>query len=431
MGRFVIVIGTQWGDEGKGKIVDLLTERAVAVARFQGGHNAGHTLVIDGRKTILSLIPSGILRDGVRCFIGNGVVLSLPALFEESKMLIEQGVPVFDRLRISPACPLILPSHVALDRARESARGVNAIGTTGRGIGPAYEDKVARRAVRVADLFQRDRFAAKLGEVLDFHNFVLQRYFAQPPVDFQRTLDEQLEYAERLRPLLVDVTEALARLRVQGANVMFEGAQGAMLDVDVGTYPFVTSSNTTAGGAATGTGVGPRMFDYVLGIVKAYTTRVGAGPFPTELFDEYGEHLSRVGHEFGSVTGRRRRCGWFDAIALRRSIVHSSVSGLCMTKLDVLDGLDTIRVCIGYRVRGETTSETPLFTDAYNEIEPVYEELPGWKQSTVGITAHSALPENARRYLERIEALVGVPLDLISTGPDRDETIVLRHPFDG
>ena len=324
MGRFVIVIGTQWGDEGKGKIVDLLTERAAAVARFQGGHNAGHTLVIDGRKTILSLIPSGILRDGVRCFIGNGVVLSLPALFEESRMLIDQGVPVFDRLRISPACPLILPSHVALDRARESARGVNAIGTTGRGIGPAYEDKVARRAVRVADLFQRDRFAAKLGEVLDFHNFVLQRYFAQPPVDFQRTLDEQLEYAERLRPLLVDVTEALARLRVQGANVMFEGAQGAMLDVDVGTYPFVTSSNTTAGGAATGTGVGPCMFDYVLGIVKAYTTRVGAGPFPTELFDEYGEHLSRVGHEFGSVTGRPRRCGWLDIPAVRLAVPASA-----------------------------------------------------------------------------------------------------------
>jgi adenylosuccinate synthase len=430
MGRFVIVIGTQWGDEGKGKIVDLLTERAAAVARFQGGHNAGHTLVIGGRKTVLSLIPSGILRDGVRCFIGNGVVLSLPALFEESRMLEQQGVPVFERLRISPSCPLILPSHVALDRAREYARGVNAIGTTGRGIGPAYEDKVARRAVRVADLFQRDRFAAKLGEVLDFHNFVLQRYFAQPPVDFQRTLDEQLEYAERLRPLLIDVTEALARLRAENANVMFEGAQGAMLDVDVGTYPFVTSSNTTAGGAATGTGVGPCVFDGVLGIVKAYTTRVGAGPVPTELFDEYGEHLSRVGHEFGSVTGRRRRCGWFDAIALRRSILHSSVSSLCMTKLDVLDGLDTIRVCVGYRVRGETSTDTPLFADAYNQVEPVYEELPGWKASTVGVTEHGALPANARRYLERIEALVGVPLDLISTGPERDETIVLRHPFD-
>ncbi len=430
MGRFVIVIGTQWGDEGKGKVVDLLTERAAAVARFQGGHNAGHTLVIGGHKTVLSLIPSGILREGVRCFIGNGVVLSLEALFRESEMLQAQGVPVLERLRISPACPLILPSHVALDRARESARGANAIGTTGRGIGPAYEDKVARRAVRVADLFQRDRFAAKLGEMLDFHNFVLQRYFARPPLDFQRTLDEQLEFSERLRPLLLDVTEALAQLRRQGANVMFEGAQGAMLDVDVGTYPFVTSSNTTAGGAATGTGVGPRVFDYVLGRVKAYTTRVGAGPFPTELFDEYGEHLSRVGHEFGSVTGRRRRCGWFDAVALRRSIVHSSVSGLCVTKLDVLDGLETIRICVGYRVGGETLSEPPLFGDVYAGVEPLYEELPGWSESTVGLQDLGALPKNARRYLERIESLVGVPLDLISTGPDRDQTIVLRHPFD-
>ncbi|HEY2419576.1 MAG TPA: adenylosuccinate synthase [Steroidobacteraceae bacterium] len=430
MGRFVIVIGMQWGDEGKGKVVDLLTERAAAVARFQGGHNAGHTLVIDGHKTILSLIPSGILRDGVQCLIGNGVVLSLEALFRESEMLRAQGVPVFDRLRISPACPLILPSHVALDRAREAARGLNAIGTTGRGIGPAYEDKVARRAVRVADLFQRDRFAAKLGEVLDFHNFVLQRYFAQPPVDFQRTLDEQLEFSERLRPLLLDVTAALAQLRARGANVMFEGAQGAMLDVDVGTYPFVTSSNTTAGGAATGTGIGPCDFDHVLGIVKAYTTRVGAGPFPTELFDDHGEHLSRIGHEFGSVTGRRRRCGWFDAVALRRSIVHSSVSGLCMTKLDVLDGLETIRICIGYQVRGERLSGPPLFADAYADVEPVYEEMPGWQDSTVGVRELGALPPNAQRYLERIQALVGVPLDLISTGPDRDQTIVLRHPFD-
>jgi adenylosuccinate synthase len=431
MGRFVIVIGTQWGDEGKGKVVDLLTERAAAVVRFQGGHNAGHTLVIGGRKTILSLIPSGVMRSGVQCFIGNGVVLSLEALFREAQMLIEQGVPVFERLRISPSCPLILPSHAALDRARESARGANAIGTTGRGIGPAYEDKVARRALRVADLFQRDRFAAKLGEVLDFHNFVLQRYFSQPAVDFQRTLDELLGHLERLRPLVLDVTQALAQLRAAGADVMFEGAQGAMLDVDLGTYPFVTSSNTTAGGAATGTGLGPCAFDYVLGIVKAYTTRVGAGPFPTELFDEYGEHLSRVGHEFGSVTGRRRRCGWFDSVALRRSIVHSSVSGLCITKLDVLDGLDTIRVCVGYRNGGQVTREPPLFADAFAEVEPVYEELPGWKESTVGLTTYAQLPVNARRYLERIEALVGVPLDLISTGPDRDQTIVRRHPFGG
>ena len=429
MGKFVVVIGTQWGDEGKGKVVDLLTERAAAVARFQGGHNAGHTLVIGGHKTILSLIPSGILREGVRCFIGNGVVLSLEALLAESRALIEEGVPVFERLAISPHCPLILPSHVMLDQARERARGANAIGTTGRGIGPAYEDKVARRAVRVADLFQRDRFAAKLGEMLDFHNFVLQHYYRAPVVEFQKTLEAQLSLAESIAPLVTDVTLALQRLREQRANVLFEGAQGAMLDVDLGTYPFVTSSNTTAGFAATGTGIGPRAFDAVLGIVKAYTTRVGAGPFPTELFDEYGEHLSRVGHEFGSITGRRRRCGWFDSVALRRSIVNSSVSGLCVTKLDVLDGLDTIRVCVGYRVNGALTPEPPMSIESYAALEPVYEELPGWRESTVGVTAYEALPGNARRYLERLEALVSVPIDMISTGPDREQTIVLRHPF--
>lgn len=429
MGSFVIIIGSQWGDEGKGKVVDLLTERAAAVARFQGGHNAGHTLVIGGKKTILSLIPSGILRANVSCLIGNGVVLSLAALLKESRMLLEQGVPVFERLRISPHCPLILPSHIALDRARESARGAKAIGTTGRGIGPAYEDKVARRAVRVADLFMRERFAARLGEVLDFHNFVLQHYFREPAVDFQKTLDEQLELAESVKPLVSDVTGTLAGLRTAGANVLFEGAQGAMLDVDLGTYPYVTSSNTTASFAGTGTGLGPKVFDYVIGIVKAYTTRVGAGPFPTELFDEYGEHLSRVGHEFGSVTGRRRRCGWFDAVALRRSMLHSSVSGLCITKLDVLDGLDTIRVCVGYRIEDRVLPEPPweLGTDA--RIEPVYEELPGWRESTVGITQWDALPANARGYLERLQSLLGVPIDMISTGPDRDQTIVLRHPF--
>jgi adenylosuccinate synthase len=423
------VIGTQWGDEGKGKVVDLLTERAAAVVRFQGGHNAGHTLVIGGTKTILSLIPSGILREHVRCFIGNGVVLSLEALLKESRMLIGQGVPVFERLRISPLCPLILPSHVLLDQARERARGANAIGTTGRGIGPAYEDKVARRAVRVADLFQRERFAAKLGEVLDFHNFVLQHYFRQNPVDFQKTLDEQLAYAETLAPLVTDVTLDLDRLRREGANALFEGAQGAMLDVDLGTYPYVTSSNTTAGFAGTGSGLGPRSFDYVLGIVKAYTTRVGAGPFPTELFDDYGEHLSRVGHEFGSVTGRRRRCGWFDSVALRRAIVHSSVSGLCITTLDVLDGLELIRVCVGYRIGGQIVSEPPLSLEGYTALEPVYEEMPGWRESTVGVTEYAALPLNARKYLERLESLVGVPIDVISTGPDRDQTIVLHHPF--
>jgi adenylosuccinate synthase len=429
MGRFVVVIGTQWGDEGKGKVVDLLTERASAVARFQGGHNAGHTLVIGGKKTILSLIPSGILRDEVRCFIGNGVVLSLEALFAESDLLAAQGVPVFERLRISPHCPLILPSHVLLDQARERDRGAKALGTTGRGVGPAYEDKIARRALRVADLFQRDRFAAKLGELLDFHNFLLREYYRAPTVDFQKTLDAQLAFAARLAPLLTDVTRALVELRAAGANVLFEGAQGAMLDVDLGTYPYVTASNTTAGFAGTGTGLGPRVFDGVLGVVKAYTTRVGAGPFPTELFDEYGEHLSRVGHEFGSVTGRRRRCGWFDSVALKRAIVNSSVSGLCITKLDVLDGLETIRIGVGYRIDGVVTPEPPLTVEGYAAIEPVYEELPGWSESTVGITDYQALPGNARRYLERLEALTRVPLDMISTGPDRDQTIVLRHPF--
>jgi adenylosuccinate synthase len=430
VGKFVVIIGMQWGDEGKGKVVDLLAERVAAVARFQGGHNAGHTLVRAGHKTVLSLIPSGIMRENVRCFIGNGVVLCLDALFAESKMLISAGVPVFERLRISPSCPLILPSHIALDRAREQAKGANAIGTTGRGIGPAYEDKAARRAVRVADLFKRERFAAQLGEMLDFHNFVLQQYFRQPPVDFQKTLDQQLAYAEQLAPLVADVTLALHSLRQDGQNVLFEGAQAAMLDIDLGTYPYVTSSNTTAGFAGTGTGLGPRVFDEVIGIVKAYTTRVGAGPFPTELFDETGEHLSKVGHEFGSVTGRRRRVGWFDTVALRRSIVQSSVSGLCITKLDVLDGLDTIRVCVGYRVDGHVVAEPPLSVDSYGDVDPVYEDLPGWKDSTVGITEYDHLPANARKYLERLQALVNVPIDMISTGPDRDQTIVLRNPFD-
>jgi adenylosuccinate synthase len=358
------------------------------------------------------------------------VELTLEELFLESHTLIDEGVDVFARLRLSPNCPLILPSHIALDKAREAARGANAIGTTGRGIGPAYEDKVARRAVRVQDLFKREAFAAKLGEILDFHNFTLQHYFKTGPVDFQKTLDEQLSYAERVRPLVSDVTQTLARLREQGADVMFEGAQGAMLDVDHGTYPFVTSSNTTGGFAATGTGLGPRSFDYVLGIVKAYTTRVGAGPFPTELFDEYGEHLSRVGHEFGAVTGRKRRCGWFDAVSLRRSIINSSVSGLCLTKLDVLDGLDTLRICVGYRSNGVVTQEPPLFADSFAEVEPVYEEMPGWKESTIGVKTCDALPKNARAYLERLQSLAGVPIDIISTGPDREQTIMLRHPFD-
>ena len=430
MGKNVIVIGTQWGDEGKGKIVDLLTERVAAVARFQGGHNAGHTLVIDGQKTVLSLIPSGILRDNSLCLIGNGVVISLPALLKEADMLAERGVPVFERLKGSPACPLILPSHVALDRARERARGTNAIGTTGRGIGPAYEDKVARRALRISDLFQRERLAAKLGEVLDLHNFMLRNYYNTDTIDFQQVLDETLAQGERVKPLVDDVSLLLRNLQAAGKSVLFEGAQGALLDVDLGTYPFVTSSNTTAGNAGTGTGIGPCAFGYVLGITKAYTTRVGSGPFPTELFDEYGEHLSRVGHEFGAVTGRRRRTGWFDAVALRRSVLHNSVSGLCVTKLDVLDGLDTIRLCVGYRMRGEVSIEPPLLADHFADCEPVYEDMPGWTESTVGITEYDALPATARRYLERIAQLVGVPLDIVSTGADREHTIIRRHPFD-
>ena len=429
MGKNLVVIGLQWGDEGKGKVVDLLTDQVQAVVRFQGGHNAGHTLVIDGKKTILSLIPSGILHAQVQCLIGNGVVLSLEALFKEAEMLIAQGVPVFERLRVSPACPLILSSHVALDRAREKARGANAIGTTGRGIGPAYEDKVARRAVRVSDLFHRERFAAKLGEILDYHNFVLQRYFQVPAIDFQQVLESNLELGERLKPLVADVTGILDQLGLDGGNVLFEGAQGAMLDVDLGTYPYVTSSTTTAGGAAAGTGLGPRRLHEVLGIVKAYATRVGAGPFPTELFDEYGEYLSRVGHEFGSVTGRRRRCGWFDAVALRRSIVHSSCSLLCVTKLDVLDELDTIRVCVGYRINGGLTSTPPLLSENFGDAQAVYENLPGWKESTVGIRRFEDLPANARSYLDRLQSLVGVPITMISTGPDRDQTIIRQNPF--
>ena len=430
MGKNVVVIGTQWGDEGKGKIVDLLTDRAAAVARFQGGHNAGHTLVIDGKKTVLHLIPSGILRDDVQCLIGNGVVLALDALVEEANALVESGVPVFERLRISPGCPLILPSHVALDLAREKAKGSAAIGTTGRGIGPAYEDKVSRRALRVSDLFVRENFAAKLGEILDYHNFLLKHYFKTDTIDFAKTLDEAMGYAEIIAPVTADVTQILQDLAAQGESILFEGAQGSFLDIDHGTYPFVTSSNTVAAAASTGTGVGPRSLDYILGIVKAYTTRVGAGPFPTELFDEQGAHIARVGAEFGATTGRPRRCGWFDAVALRRSIVNSSVSGLCVTKLDVLDELETIQICVGYQIDGEPISGLPVVVDRFAECQPVYEEWAGWQQSTVGITDFAELPEKARAYLARIEELAGVPVDIISTGPDREQTIIKTHPFE-
>ncbi|MGI9202825.1 MAG: adenylosuccinate synthase [Woeseiaceae bacterium] len=430
MSKNVVVIGTQWGDEGKGKIVDLLTEKAAAVARFQGGHNAGHTLVISGKKTVLHLIPSGILRDGVSCLIGNGVVLSLDALIQEADELIAGGVPVYERLKVSPGCPLILPSHVALDVAREKARGASAIGTTGRGIGPAYEDKVSRRALRVSDLFVREKFAAKLGEILDYHNFLLQNYFGAAPVDFTKTLDEALKAAETIGPLTADVTQILHELSVAGRSILFEGAQGTFLDIDHGTYPFVTSSNTVAAAASTGTGVGPRNLDYILGIVKAYTTRVGAGPFPTELFDEMGEHLGSVGAEFGATTGRPRRCGWFDAVALRRSIVNSSVSGLCVTKLDVLDGLEVVRICVGYEIDGKRIAGLPVVVDRFADCQPIYEDMPGWTETTVGATSYEALPANAQRYLSRIEEMVETPIDIISTGPDREQTIIKKHPFD-
>lgn len=430
MGKNVVVIGTQWGDEGKGKVVDLLTDRAHAVARFQGGHNAGHTVVVDGKKTVLHLIPSGILRSKVQCFIGNGVVVSPEALVEETAMLERGGIQARKRLRISEACTLILPYHVALDNAREAARGATAIGTTGRGIGPAYEDKVARRAVRIGDLRHRERFAAKLGEVLDFHNFVLQHYYKQKPLDFHRLLDEMLGHAEQLLPLVVDVAELLYEFQLRDENVLFEGAQGSLLDIDHGTYPYVTSSNATAGGASTGTGVGPRNLDYVLGITKAYTTRVGSGPFPTELADELGEHLARRGLEFGATTGRPRRCGWFDAVALRRACQINSLSGLCITKLDVLDELDIVRICIGYQSMGESLSTLPVGAEALADCHPVYEELPGWKKSTLGIKSLTQLPIQARNYLDRIAAITKTPVDIISTGPDRSDTIILRHPFD-
>ena len=429
MGKAVIVVGTQWGDEGKGKVVDLLTNGAAAVVRYQGGDNAGHTLLTDGKKTILHLIPSGILHDEVMCFIGNGVVLSLVSLLKEIDMLEQNGIFVRDRLRISEACPLILPYHIALDIAREKARAGQAIGTTGRGIGPAYEDKVSRRAVRLGDLFHRDEFAEKLGRVLEYHNFVLQQYYQTQPLDFQQVLDEALATAEHVRPLVDDIPARLHQAKERGANVLFEGAQGTFLDIDHGTFPFVTSSNTTAGGAATGSGVGPSYFDYILGITKAYTTRVGSGPFPTELFDDIGNHLAKQGVEFGATTGRPRRCGWLDVAALRRAIQLNGITGLCITKLDVLDGLDNVRLCVAYRLRGKEMEIPPVRAEDYAACEPIYADMPGWQQSTVGLKDAAHLPENARSYLQRIEQLTDTPVDIISTGPERAETILLRHPF--
>jgi adenylosuccinate synthase len=425
--RNVVVIGTQWGDEGKGKIVDWLTDRAQGVVRFQGGHNAGHTLVIGTKKTVLHLIPSGILRDTVDCFIGNGVVLSPEALLAEMDELEAAGVKnVVARLIISEACPLILPYHVALDRAREAAK---KIGTTGRGIGPAYEDKVARRALRLQDLMNPERFAKKLEELLEFHNFVLEKFYQSKKIDFKKTLDETLALAPRLVPLIADVPRALYHANKAGKNLLFEGAQGALLDIDHGTYPYVTSSNCVAGAAAAGAGIGPMHLHYVVGITKAYSTRVGEGPFPTELSDDVGERLRQRGQEFGATTGRPRRTGWFDAAALKRSVQINGVSGLCITKLDVLDGAETLKICVGYKIDGKVSDILPVGAEELELCVPVYEEMPGWQESTVGVKAHDKLPKAARDYLARVEKLCAVPIDLISTGPERDETIVLRHPF--
>ena len=428
MGKNVVVLGSQWGDEGKGKIVDLLTEKATAVARFQGGHNAGHTLVVDGKTTVLHLIPSGILREGVTCFIGNGVVLAPDALLKEMSELEKNGVPVRERLRISPNCPLIMPYHVALDQAREAKRGTGKIGTTGRGIGPAYEDKVARRAIKLADLF-RDDLEEKLRNLIEYHNFQLTQYYKVDGIDLDETLKLCQEWKEAIRGMVTDVTEELNQLRLAGKNLMFEGAQGTLLDIDHGTYPFVTSSSVTAGGVSTGTGIGPLYLDYVLGITKAYTTRVGSGPFPTELFDDVGAHLAKVGHEFGATTGRARRCGWFDAEALRRAVVLNSLSGICLTKLDVLDGLEELLIGVGYNLP-ETECAGAHDAEFYESVTPKYETLQGWSESTVGVTNYDDLPENAKIYIKRIEALINCPVDIISTGPDREETIVLRDPYD-
>ncbi len=430
MGKSIVVLGTQWGDEGKGKVVDLLTENTHAVVRFQGGHNAGHTLVIGGQQTVLHLIPSGIMREGVECLIGGGVVLSLSALMDEVAMLERRGMQIRGRLRISKTCPLILSYHVLLDQAREKAKGKLAIGTTGRGIGPAYEDKVSRRGLRVGDLFFKKQLVHKLGEVLDYHNFVLKNYFNADTLDFKRILEGALDAAEELKPLVADIPARLYQMRKEGKNILFEGAQGTLLDIDHGTYPFVTSSSTTAGGACTGSGVGPHDLDYILGITKAYTTRVGSGPFPTELFDDIGEHLARRGHEFGATTGRARRCGWFDAVAVRRAVQINSISGLCVTKLDILDGLEIVRLCVAYTVNGQEYETSPVEAELLELCKPVYIDMPGWQETTLGITQYEDLPLNARAYLKRIEEIVGNTVVIISTGPERNHNIILKNPYD-
>ena len=431
MAKNIVIIGTQWGDEGKGKIVDLLAEKADVVVRFQGGNNAGHTLDIKGEKTVLSLLPAGILRDKVMCYIGNGVVLNPEALLKEITALETHGVSVRSRLRVSLACPLLLPYHIALDKAREEKSGNLSIGTTKRGIGPAYEDKVARRSVRVSDLFYPERLAKKLGNILPYHNFILEEYLKQPPLDLSKLLQDCASWAEVLKPLAIDVTEALDAHRKQGDNILFEGAQGFFLDVDHGTYPYVTSSNTSSGGVANGTGFGPRYLDYVLGISKVYATRVGGGPLPTELTDDIGEGLATRGQEFGAVTGRPRRCGWFDAVLSRRAIMVNSVSGLCLTKLDILDGLKTIKICVAYRDLAGNEHKTPPYDiEAFDELTPVYEEMPGWTASTADVTDFDALPQEAKNYIKRLETLLEVPVHMISTGPERSSTMILQHPFE-
>ncbi|UQB41657.1 adenylosuccinate synthase [Thiomicrospira microaerophila] len=435
--RNLVVIGSQWGDEGKGKIVDLLTDRVAAVVRFQGGHNAGHTLVIDGKKTVLHLIPSGILREEVECFIGNGVVLAPDALQKEVDQLEANGVSVKSRLKISEACPLILDYHVALDQAREIARGNKAIGTTGRGIGPAYEDKVARRGLRAGDLKNLEQFKKKLAETLDYHNYFLTQYYKVQPVDFETLWLKCKKYAELVVPMLADIPALIDGYNREGKNLLFEGAQGTLLDIDHGTYPYVTSSNTTAGGAASGAGIGPCHLDYVLGITKAYTTRVGGGPFPTELIysvaedegDAIGKELGQRGHEFGATTGRQRRCGWFDAVAMRRAAQINSLTGMCLTKLDVMDDLAEVQVCVGYEYQGKRIDLPPASADEYALCTPIYETLPGWQSSTVGIDSWEKLPVQARDYIQYLEQQVGVPVAILSTGPDRAETLILHDPF--
>jgi adenylosuccinate synthase len=431
LNKNVVVLGTQWGDEGKGKIVDLLTPKAKVVVRFQGGHNAGHTLKIQGEKTVLRLIPSGILRKNVTCYIGNGVVISPEALLTEIHELENKQIDVRARLKISQNCPLIIASHVALDRAKEQEMGKVAIGTTGRGIGPAYEDKIARRALKINDLFYPDRFKTKLVELLKLHNFLLSNYYSQPEIEVEPILEQALQWAEILKPMACDVTTCLHEHRRKNDAILFEGAQGVFLDIDHGTYPFVTSSNTCVGSVCNGAGFGPRYLDYILGITKAYTTRVGGGPFPTELFDSVGQGLAERGCEFGAVTGRPRRCGWLDTVLLQRSIELNSITGLCLTKLDVLDGVETIKIATAYLdEHGNQLTRPPQAAEDYVNLTPIYEELPGWNTSTQDIKDMNDFPPNAIAYIRRIEEILDIPIDMISTGPERDSTIVLRNPFD-